>query len=202
MIDLVSEIFSQEALTTLFIIATIVIVSGEITFHTIGLFVANGSINIYLGFLFPIVLTTVVDLSAFVIMVFFKKLFKKKLDSVRRNKNLAKFMKFIESKKSENKDTLILLLIKILPGTKFLIFFYLAVFNPKFKKFVVIDFATTLFWTSMLVTSGILIGKGILTLSEDLFIELAVLYVLAIIGIGYLFKKEIKKVCLRFIKLF
>ena len=84
-------------------------------------------------------------------------------------KSISKHYKKIEEKIEKfthGKDALVLLLAKLLAGTRIFIMLYLGGRKLSYKKFLYYDFLPTLIWAVLLVTIGLLAAKGFTSIIE------------------------------------
>lgn len=120
---------------------------------------------------------------------------------IRKSEKISKYNRMLEARleKITNKqDILILLLSKILIGTRILIIIYLSLNKISYKKFMLYNIPATFIWACALGAMGWFAGKGYYNLAvaqNNLILAGVILLgtILSISLISYLFKKWLLK---------
>jgi membrane protein DedA with SNARE-associated domain len=139
------------------------ILGGENAVIFVAFLSSQGFLSLWIVFFFSFLGMMAIDSIWFFITK--TKYFKKLKNWKKISKKYLQVEEHIQ-KITRNKDVLLLLIAKILIGTRILIIIYLSSKKVSFKKFIFYNSIPTLIWAGLLCFIGYLAGKGFTSIIE------------------------------------
>lgn len=182
---------SAEYHIPLIILATLS--NGELATHSLGILTAGLKTPLYTPLLICATVFTY-DMCAYGITYWIKKkqfrfLHKKKPQWLEALHNVYLSLE----ERGRGRSVSLLLLLKLLPLSKFTIIFYLLRQKHSFGRFVLQDCLAILSWLAILFGTGLVIGFGLLSVEEGGFLKNIIIYLFVAILASSFFKKDIER---------
>ena len=169
------------------------LLTGEISLHIFGILNGSGDISL-LPFGISVVSILVFDTVVYATAQILRR-YSDTLERIKRMKVLAKFQRMFQKceEKYNRYPALLLFAIKIMPMTKFTIFFYALCSRVSIVRFVLQNIVVTSIWAVIMFLPGWFVGKEFLTQEAGRKVSSLTLYFLILVVAFIIFSEQINK---------